>query len=48
MPEIEGYYTTREAADEPGIAHVTMRDAVRRGVFKDVKTVGPTHLDPRC
>jgi excisionase family DNA binding protein len=33
MPTIDGYYTTKEAADELGLAHGTMRDAVRRGVI---------------
>jgi excisionase family DNA binding protein len=33
MPTIDGYYTTKEAAEELGLSHVTMRDAVRRGVI---------------
>ena len=37
MPTLDGYYTTREAADELGLSHVTMRDAVRRGVVKATK-----------
>jgi excisionase family DNA binding protein len=32
MPTIDGYYTTKEATDELGLSHVTMRDVVRRGV----------------
>jgi excisionase family DNA binding protein len=46
MPEIEGYYTTKEAADELGLSHVTMRDAVRRGVFKGVKKLPRRTLIP--
>jgi excisionase family DNA binding protein len=33
MPAIEGYYTTREAAEELGLAHATVKDGVRRGVI---------------
>jgi excisionase family DNA binding protein len=33
MPTIEGYYSTKEAADALGLSHHTMRDAVRRGVI---------------
>jgi excisionase family DNA binding protein len=45
MPTIDGYYTTREAADELGVSHVTMGDAVRRGVI-DVKKVARRSLIP--
>jgi excisionase family DNA binding protein len=45
MPTIEGYYTTKEAADELGLSHVTMRDAVRRGVI-EAKKVARRSLIP--
>jgi excisionase family DNA binding protein len=45
MPTIDGYYTTREAAEELGLSHVTMRDAVRRGVI-EVKKVARRSLIP--
>ena len=45
MPAIEGYYTTKEAAEKLGLSHVTMRDAVRRGMIA-VKKVARRSLIP--
>jgi excisionase family DNA binding protein len=40
MPTIDGYYSTKEAADELGLSHDTMRGAVRRGVVAVKKVAG--------
>jgi excisionase family DNA binding protein len=40
MPTIDGYYSTKEAADELGLSHTTMRGAVRRGVVAVKKVAG--------
>jgi excisionase family DNA binding protein len=45
MSDLVGYVTTREAAEALGIAHVTMRDAVRRGAIRAI-TVAHRTLIP--
>jgi len=45
MP-IEGYYTTKEAADKLGLAHATIQDAVRRGAIQVERLSARQNLIP--